>query len=314
MPTVYGVNLRAATALQSIIGASSQAVAACRAVESEREDALFVDPLAKYFAAYAGGALPTFLSSYVSVRTHFIDRELLDALRRKHDQGPPGGVVPNQVVLLGAGMDGRMWRLPQQAGSPPPAEVVFELDQKEVVDAKDAVLAQLEQAGELPAPRLAKRRVCLSVDIRDPAWIQALNDAGHNRTSGTVWILEGFLRFFSNEQIDALIEQLSQNCACGSSILVTVPSATSRDRRRAEDPVDAKYQWRFGTDDPVSYFTRFGWKTVKSVSVEDLADQYNRRPRSTELDTPAENGSKAEPSVMSNPMRHNYLLRAVKID
>lgn len=200
MPSLYGVNLPAAAVLQSTIGASSQAVAACRAVESERKDALFVDPLAKHFAGYSGGDLPAFLSSYVSVRTHFIDLELLDALCKKHDQVPSGGVIPNQVqpdipclhayqgvlhyvsplksngtrgcrpclsheipivpisrcdlclfeivhhrhhchnrwhatvqvVLLGAGMDARMWRLPPQAESKPLAEVVFELDQKEV--------------------------------------------------------------------------------------------------------------------------------------------------------------------------------------
>jgi O-methyltransferase involved in polyketide biosynthesis len=47
MPVLYGVEFEAAVNLKDIIGGSSQVVAACRASESERVDALFVDPLAK---------------------------------------------------------------------------------------------------------------------------------------------------------------------------------------------------------------------------------------------------------------------------
>jgi hypothetical protein len=48
--------------------------------------------------------------------------------------------------------------------------------------------------------------VTLSVDIREPDWIKALNRAGYDRARGTVWILEGFLRFFSNAQVRVLLD------------------------------------------------------------------------------------------------------------
>jgi len=310
MPVLYGVEFEAAVNLKDIIGGSSQVVAACRASESERVDALFVDPLAKYFAGAAREGLPEFLNAYTAVRTHFIDMELMDALTQKHAEAPPNAVVPDQIVLLGAGMDARMWRLPPQEGARPPAETLFELDQKEVLKAKETILAGVAKQGKLPTPKLAKKRVTLSVDIREPDWIKTLNKAGYDRARGTVWILEGFLRFFSNVQIDELIAQLALHSACGSSILVTVPSETNRRAKAKRDPADAEYQWRFGTDDPVGYFTRFGWRTVKHACVEELERQYNRVPRLANADPSDVSAYVTEGDRM---VGGNYLLRALKV-
>jgi methyltransferase (TIGR00027 family) len=85
-----------------------------RAWESARPDRLFEDPLAAEFVAAAGWERPRMddvppearaalgrMASWVSARTRFLDDLLLDATA--------GGV--RQVVLLGAGLDARAFRL-----------------------------------------------------------------------------------------------------------------------------------------------------------------------------------------------------------
>jgi hypothetical protein len=111
-------------------------------------------------------------------------------------------------------------------------------------------------------------------------------------------------------QIVELIAQLALHSACGSSILVTVPSETNRRAKAERDPADAEYQWRFGTDDPVGYFTRFGWRTVKHASVEELERQYNRVPRLANVDPSDVSAYVTEGDRM---VGGNYLLRALKV-
>lgn len=116
----------------------------------------------------------------------------------------------------------------------------------------------------------------------------------------SIWVL----------QIDELIAQLALHSACGSSILVTVPSETNRRAKAKRDPADAEYQWRFGTDDPVGYFTRFGWRTVKHACVEELERQYNRVPQLANADPSDVSAYVTEGDRM---VGGNYLLRALKV-
>src|SRR5437764_6691619 len=118
-------------------------VAWVRAVESERPDRLFDDPLAARFLEASGWEPPELggqswagdakaqallvLAQSVIVRTRFLDDLLAGAWA--------GGA--RQVVILGAGLDTRAFRLPWPAGSR-----CFELDLPPVLDFKEAVLAQ----------------------------------------------------------------------------------------------------------------------------------------------------------------------------
>jgi methyltransferase (TIGR00027 family) len=156
-------------------------VARVRALESARPDRLFEDPLAQTFAdafprppgspGPAGGSAPsTRLALQIVVRTRFYDEYLVAATE--------GGC--RQVVLVGAGLDTRAFRLAWPAGT-----VVYELDLPEVIEAKASVLAR---AGARPQ---SDRRV-VSVDLRQD-WGTALVDAGFDGTSPTAWLIEGVL-------------------------------------------------------------------------------------------------------------------------
>jgi methyltransferase (TIGR00027 family) len=132
------------------VAATGLLVAAMRAEESARDDALFTDPFAERLAGEEGRRLLAESSAEtgqpsapIVVRTRLFD----EALLRVHADGV------SQVVILAAGMDARSYRLPWRDGA-----TVYEVDQSRVIALKDERLA-----GERPRCR----RVAVGVDLID---------------------------------------------------------------------------------------------------------------------------------------------------
>jgi methyltransferase (TIGR00027 family) len=124
------------------VGTTAVGVAAMRAAETRRPDRLFEDPLAAAFVAGAGwgrieiehveperrpGIIA--LAAWVSARTRFLDDLVVDAIA--------SGV--RQVVLLGAGLDARAFRLPWPGGVR-----VFELDTPAMLAFKQRVVDEVD--------------------------------------------------------------------------------------------------------------------------------------------------------------------------
>lgn len=112
--------------------------AAARVRESARPDALFVDPWAESLTGHAGRhqleerECDQAPNPYLPVRTRFFDDSIQAA-----------NASSRQVVLLGAGMDTRAFRLPLAAGS-----VCYELDRDEVVAYKASILGAAKSWSE----------------------------------------------------------------------------------------------------------------------------------------------------------------------
>ena len=148
------------------VAATGLLVAAMRAEESARDDALFHDPFAERLAGDDGRRLLAESSSEtgqpsapIVVRTRLFD----EALLRAHADGV------SQVVIVAAGMDARCYRLPWRDGA-----TVYEVDQPQVIAIKDERLA-----GERPRCR----RVALGVDLADD-WPKALESQGFDSSAG----------------------------------------------------------------------------------------------------------------------------------
>ncbi len=137
------------------VGRTALLVAAARAVETHRPDALARDPFAAAFVRAApdaadwplhpdevpGGASDPLwgrLGRYFGLRTRVLDDHLLASAR--------AGV--RQVVLLGAGLDSRAFRLHWPAGT-----VVHEIDSADVLAFKQSVL---DATGRSPSPNAAR--------------------------------------------------------------------------------------------------------------------------------------------------------------
>ncbi|MFC9848840.1 class I SAM-dependent methyltransferase [Streptomyces sp. NPDC060223] len=226
---------------------TAQWMAAARALESERDDALYTDPLARDLAApkgfelierYEGGGLLPF----ISIRTKYLDESIESALA-------DGSI--KQVVLIAAGMDTRAFRLDWARDT-----VVYEVDHGPLIEEKRRRLDALGAS-----PRTDRREV--SADLTGE-WLGELEKAGFDRTRPTLWIAEALTFFLTEEQAAGLLQLLGSASAPGSRLsfdilgraLLRSPFSKSFLDTLAADGTP----WIFGTDEPEEFLTANGWK------------------------------------------------------
>ena len=185
------------------VGGTAVAVAVARAVESRRPDSWFFDPLAEYVAEIAelrreDEPRPG-LVCWVAVRTRFLDEMLADAVA--------AGI--RQVVLLGAGLDARAFRLPWADGVR-----LFEVDGAPVLGAKQRMVDAL---GAEPG---CERHVVFA-DLTTSTWPERLIAGGFRTEQPTCWIAEGVLVYLNPAERDALLARLAGLSAPGSRLGLT---------------------------------------------------------------------------------------------
>jgi methyltransferase (TIGR00027 family) len=225
-------------------------VAAWRAGESERDDALFRDPYARLLAGDEGfetlraseasrGSVST-----IEIRTHFYDGRLLAAVRER-------GL--RQVVIVAAGMDARAWRLDW-----PDGVRLFEIDQAHVLEYKSAKLATTGAA-------LRCERHAIAADLRED-WPAALRAAGFDPARPTLWLVEGLLAYLDESAAANLFTRIDSVSATGSVALfdvigrVLLESPWMTAAREFVATLGAP--WRFSTDEPETLLGAPGWDTT----------------------------------------------------
>jgi len=160
-------------------------VAAARALETARADGVVRDPLAQRLAGARGMALartltsPEWLGIGVGLRCRIIDEMLLEAIATEGIQ---------TVVILGAGLDTRAWRL-----DVPPQLRWIEVDFADILEYKAEMLA-----GEKPRCR----RECLAADLTDAAQRQAVFAAAGSEPG--LIVTEGLLLYLPASSTEAL--------------------------------------------------------------------------------------------------------------
>jgi len=171
--------------------------AASRWEETNRPDSLFQDRLARKLAGQEGMASP--MGAWILVpRTRFGD----DFLQWHYDEGGC-----RQLVLLGAGMDARAWRLTHM-----PELRVFEVDQQTTFDVKEPLVR-----GE--ALTVHSREVVGTEFNGDrKRWAEDLLAKGFDTSVPTVWLLEGLLMYLSMDDSRALMELVGDLSASGSAV------------------------------------------------------------------------------------------------
>lgn len=112
-----------------------------------------------------------------------------------------------QLVILGAGLDGRAWRLPELE-----AVSVFE------VDHPDSQRDKRERV-QLLAPKSQDIRF-VPVDFERDELGPALASAGHDETRPTTWVWEGVVMYLSRSDIAATLAVVAQRSAPGSRLVV----------------------------------------------------------------------------------------------
>jgi methyltransferase (TIGR00027 family) len=112
-----------------------------------------------------------------------------------------------QLVILGAGLDARAWRMTELAGVD-----VFEVDHPASQQDKR------ERVGELPP--LAGSLRYVPVDFTRDRLEVALAAAGHRRSVPTTWVWEGVVPYLSRADVSATVAALAGQSAAGSCLVV----------------------------------------------------------------------------------------------
>ncbi|MFF1560842.1 class I SAM-dependent methyltransferase [Streptomyces sp. NPDC058279] len=194
------------------VGLTALLVAAARAIETHRHDSLAQDVYAEHFvhAAPACAHWPVRIEQvpdgddnplwgrfarYFGLRTRVLDDFLVQA----------AGTKARQVVLLGAGLDTRAFRLDL-----PSDVVVFEIDRAGVLAFKQQVLTGLSAAPKV-------ERVPVPVDLRAD-WVIALTNAGFDPAAPSVWLAEGLLFYLPGPAETYLIDAVDRLSTAGSAL------------------------------------------------------------------------------------------------
>ncbi|WP_329034184.1 class I SAM-dependent methyltransferase [Streptomyces sp. NBC_00178] len=199
------------------VGVTALLVAAARAIETHRHDSLARDVHAEHFVRAApasanwpvriqqvpdGDADPLWgrFARYFGLRTRVLDDFVL---RSVHGKGM------RQVVLFGAGLDTRAYRLDLPSGC-----VVYEIDRAGVLAFKRDVLD-----GTSARPKAA--RVAIALDLRAD-WAAALTESGFDPAAPSVWLAEGLLFYLPAAAETHLVDTVHRLSAGGSSLAYEV--------------------------------------------------------------------------------------------
>ena len=216
-------------------------VAAARAIETHRHDTLAQDIYAEHFVRAArasadwpvrprevpdGEANPLWgrLGRYFGLRTRVLDDHLLQSVR----------AGARQVVLLGAGLDTRAYRLDW-----PPGCRVHEIDRADVLAFKHEVLDDL---GATPKAE----RVPIDVDLRAD-WAPALAGAGFDPAAPSAWLAEGVLLYLPSAAERNLVGTVDRLSAPGSTLAYEVKIGLEHQQVR-DNPVYTATKRQIGVD------------------------------------------------------------------
>jgi methyltransferase (TIGR00027 family) len=187
-------------------------VAVIRARESDRDDRLYDDPHARAFAEAARNA-------FLAPDVPFAAADQWTQVERLADQFYEGRSVAvrlvddrvhawvhgggKQVVLLGAGLDTRAYRM-----GVPAVVRWFELDLPEMFEFKEPVLNSVN------ATPTCDRRI-LAVDLRTD-WAPQLRAAGFEPRIPTAWIDEGAIPYLAHDEAVGVAATITRLSAPGS--------------------------------------------------------------------------------------------------
>lgn len=240
--------------MKDLVSRSSRVMAAVRAIETERPSGLFKDHLAALLAGediiakitpnvqeYEDNGKPI-----VIVRTRFFDDFLMSNSCSRI----------RQVVILGAGMDTRAFRLPWL-----PNTHIYELDRPEVLQHKTSILGNIETSCH---------RHLIGVDITQ-SWADKLIASGYKIDIPSIWLMEGFLYYLNEEEVHEtlkIITQLSAPQSClGADLINSYIISTSTGK--------LSQYWKYGCDEPEKLLSNYNWE-ASALQAGDEGASYDR--------------------------------------
>jgi methyltransferase (TIGR00027 family) len=233
-----------------------------RAVETERADAVFRDPLARRLAGSRGEEMYQALEAgnrpswpWV-VRTYLYDHFIADHVAKGADM----------VVNLAAGLDARPFRM-----ALPESLQWVEIDLPGILDYKEDVLRD-------QTPRCALERVRL--DLADEPARREIFDRLGERAKKAVIVTEGLLIYLTASQVAALARDLAHTPSFQSWIIdLASPGLVAMLNRHLQQPLgQAGAQLQFGPEEGPFFFNPHGWKPADVRPLLQTAAKLKRLP------------------------------------
>ncbi|XP_057469605.1 uncharacterized protein LOC130758663 isoform X2 [Actinidia eriantha] len=188
----------------------------------------------------------------IAVRTLWFDSKIEAALSSFDGGGA-------QVVLLGAGMDARAYRLSCLKETD-----VFEVDFPEVLQMKITTLqAATDSINDNQHVRVtAKSLNRVAADIRDNDWLQKLQISGFVPEKNTIWVLEGILYYLSHSHAIEVLKIIADNRALTRTVLLA-------DFMNKSSTTLSSSMFHFHSDWPDHLLPSLGFSEVKLSQIGD---------------------------------------------
>lgn len=234
-------------------------IAHCRALETERPDALFHDPLARLLAGDRGKkiteAMPVrFITTWiVAIRTRVID----DYIRLAISQGV------DTILNLGAGLDTRPYRLDL-----PESLVWIEADYPHIVEFKESRLSQ-----EKPRCRLERVKIDLANLPEREKFFATINA----RATKMLILTEGVVPYLSEEEAASLADDLRALDRARYWIVEYISPQSSKYRNRGRmSRMMQNAPFKFAPEDWFGFFQAHGWRPREIRYLPDEGDRLHR--------------------------------------
>ena len=145
------------------------------------------------------------MADTIGLRTAAIDTAVRDAI----------AAGATQLVILGAGYDGRAWRMRELDGVK-----IFEVDHPATQSDKRRHLAELPPANGIVS--------FVPIDFKHESLDTVLDRAGHDRSSPTCWIWEGVVMYLTRDVMRATLADIARRSAPRSTLIVNYHTAHRR--------------------------------------------------------------------------------------
>lgn len=236
-------------------------VAVYRADESDRPDAVFVDPFARQLAGERGQEIANAIEFGKKITWSFVARTyLIDQFIQQH-------VAEGfeMIINLAAGLDTRPYRMPL------PATLSWiEVDFPAMIAYKEKMLVD-----EMPVCEL--KRISLDLSKRD-ARVDLFKEL-NAQNKKTLVIAEGLIGYLSEEQAADLFIDLSAQPNFRRLVFDLIsPAVLTVAKKEMGAFLKDNTELKFAPVEGEAFLERYGWRSLESKSMLKTAAALNRLP------------------------------------
>jgi len=258
------------------VSSTAKVMTGIRVLETEREISceqdvcssdvprLFSDPMARHMLEQEDLNLAW---DKFENQTGYIKAMRIFTLRtRFHDDAITDHPEVKQIVILGAGLDARAYRLPSLTKE----MKLWEVDTPEMIEYKSKKFLAAGDKGIDIEPK--SQRFSIQTNLATSSWRDELCGPGSafKKDIPTVWILEGFVYYLPPDSALELMRNIDELSAPGS-----VWAGDIMSEKLTNDSTQSwSAMWHFGCNDPESWLKSFGWNDVIANSLEETAKKY----------------------------------------